>query len=96
VRRLALPGYRPGRRGARLILVSTNYATTPLEPPEAGRQMLRLVRRIQMLALKLEALRRRGLSVSELRAKERTPDRLHWRLAVAARDSAMGELGSIA
>ena len=76
--------------------MSTIYDATPLEPPKAGREVLRLFRRIQMLALKLEALRRRGVSVSELRAKERTPDRLHWRLAVAARDSAMGDLGSIA
>ena len=96
MRRLALPGYRPARPAATLIPVSTNYDPTPPEPPEAGREMLRLARRIQMLALKLEALRRRGVSVSELRAKERTLDRLHWRLAVAARDSAMGDLGSIA
>jgi hypothetical protein len=96
VRRLALPGYRPARRTARLIGVSTNYDATPLEPPEAGREVLRLIRRIQMLALKLEALRRRGVSVSELRAKERTLDRLHWRLVGEARDSATGDLGSAA
>ena len=76
--------------------MSTNYDATPLEPPEAGREVLRLVQRIQMLALKLEALRRRGVSVSELRAKERTLDQLHWRLATAARDTATGELGPAA
>jgi hypothetical protein len=76
--------------------VSTNYDATPLEPAEAAREVLRLIRRIQMLALKLEALRRRGVSARELRAKERTLDRPHWRLAAAARDSATGDLGSAA
>ena len=76
--------------------MSTSCDATSLELSGAVREVSRLIRRIQMLALELKALRRRGMSASELRAKERTLDQLHWRLADAARAAATSDLGSAA
>jgi hypothetical protein len=47
-----------------------------------------LIRRIQELMLELEALRQRGRSERELRARERRLEQLRWRLAAVARRAA--------
>lgn len=57
-------------------------------------EVLRLVRRIQVLTLELHELRRR--EAPELDAKERTLDQLRWRLATVARRAATDDLDAAA
>jgi hypothetical protein len=60
------------------------------------REAARLVRRIQTLFLEVEKLRRREEPNPQLRAKERTLEQLHWRLAAVARRSARDDLDAAA
>jgi hypothetical protein len=66
----------------------TNIKGTSVAAGEAGREVLVLIRRIQELMLELEALRQRGRSERELRARERRLEQLRWRLAAVARRAA--------
>lgn len=57
-------------------------------PRGPKRELIRVIRQIQALTLELSVLRQRGGRDAELRAKERTLDQLHWRLAAVARRAA--------
>jgi hypothetical protein len=57
------------------------------------RELVRLVRRIQALALELHELQQRHASTAELHTKERTLEQLRWRLAAVARSAASDDLG---
>jgi hypothetical protein len=59
-------------------------------------ELVRLVRRIQALTLELHELQRRDGGTPELDAKERTLDRLRWRLATVARRTATDDLDAAA
>jgi hypothetical protein len=59
-------------------------------------ELLRVIQEIQALKLELDTLRRNGGSASEVRARERTLDQLHWRLAAVARRSATNDVGAAA
>ncbi len=66
------------------------------EPRGKRRELAQLIRRIQMLTLERDELRQDGGADRELRAKERTLDQLHWRLATVARQTAVDDLGNAA
>ena len=68
--------------------MSTNHHSIAVPPHHAGGEGVRLIGQIQALRRDVEVLRRRGKSEPELRAKERTLERLRWRLATAARQAA--------
>ena len=59
-------------------------------------ELARLIRRIQTLTLERDQLRQDGGADRELQAKERTLDKLHWRLATVARQTAVDDLGNAA
>jgi hypothetical protein len=52
------------------------------------REVRRVVRKIQALTFELRELRQRDPNTPELDAKERTLERLRWRLAAVARRAA--------
>ncbi len=75
----------------------TTRNVNPYEPRARERgEAVRLVRRIQVLFLELEELRRREEGTPELRAKERTLQQLRWRLAAVARRTASDDLDAAA
>ena len=65
-----------------------NSDAMAFEPSRAGREVVGLIGQIQELVRELEALRRPGRRERELRAKERTLEKLRWRLATVARRAA--------
>ena len=69
----------------------------PHEPhARERREVVRLVRRIQVLFSELKELRRREQQGSEVQTKELELDELRWRLAAVARRSASDELDAAA
>jgi hypothetical protein len=81
-----MPGYRRAPTGSKADIVPGYRDATGIEP---GRdEVVGLIGQIQALVRALEALRRRGRRERELRAKERTLEKLRWRLAAAARRAA--------
>jgi hypothetical protein len=83
-----MPGYRRGPARSNADVVPRNRDATAFEPSRAGREVVGLIGQIQALVRELEALRRRGRREPELRAKERTLEKLRWRLATVARRAA--------
>jgi hypothetical protein len=61
----------------------------------ARAEVIELIREIQRLTLELRNLERRR-ATREAAATERVVEQLRWRLAVAARRSATGDLGAAA
>jgi hypothetical protein len=59
-------------------------------------ELVRLVRRIQVLTLELKELRTRTGDGPELDAKERDLGQLRWRLAKVAQRTATNDLGAAA
>jgi hypothetical protein len=74
----------------------TGHSIYTFESSGARRELIRLIRRIQALTIELEKLRRAAGTASEVEAKERTRDQLHWRLAMVARRTATDYLGNAA
>lgn len=83
-----MPGYRRGPSCSKADVVPRNRDATAFESARAGREVVGLIRQIEVLVRELEALRRRGRRERELRAKERTLEKLRWRLAAVARRAA--------
>lgn len=66
------------------------------EPRGSHQELTWLLRRIKSLTIELHELREQGRRDPELEAKERTLDRLRWRLATVAKRSATNDLGNAA
>ena len=75
----------------------TTHNVSPFEPrARERREAVRLVRRIQVLFLELEELRRYEQRTPEIQVKERRLEQLRWRLASVARRSAPDDLDAAA
>ena len=75
----------------------TTRNVSPFEPrARERRDAVRLVRRIQVLFLELEELRRYEQRTPEIQVKERRLEQLRWRLASVARRSASDDLDAAA
>ena len=75
----------------------TTRNVSPFEPrARERREAVRLVRRIQVLFLELEDLRRYEQRTPEIQVKERRLEQLRWRLASVARRSASDDLDAAA
>lgn len=77
-------------------MMSTTRDVSRFEPRGEGRELVRLVRRIQALSLELHELQQREGGTPDLLAKERTLEQLRWRLATVARRSARDDLDAAA
>jgi hypothetical protein len=76
--------------------MTTKRPTNPTEPSSERRELARIVRRIQTLALELQELQRREADTPAVNAKERRLDQLRWQLAAVARRTATEGLGNAA
>jgi hypothetical protein len=76
--------------------MTTNRSVHPFEPSRERRELVRLVRQMQDLALELQELRRHAGANPELHVKERTLEQLRCRLAALARRAATDDLGNAA
>jgi hypothetical protein len=76
--------------------MTTNRSVHPFEPSGQRREFVRLVRQIQTLTLELRELQRREQDTSDVDAKERTLEKLRWRLATVVRRTATDDLGAAA
>jgi hypothetical protein len=78
------------------MMMSTTRDVSRFEPRGEGRELVRLVRRIQALTLELHELQQREGGTPDLHAKERTLEQLRWRLATVARRAARDDLDAAA
>ncbi len=76
--------------------MTTKRPMNPFEQSGERRELVRLVRRIQTLALEVQEARRRGVDTPAVDAKERMLEQLRWRLAAVARRTATDRLGNAA
>ena len=74
--------------------MSTSRSFSQREPYAGRGELVGLIRRIQALTLELAELRLRGRASPVLEIKERTLDRLRWRLAIVACRTATDDLGA--
>jgi hypothetical protein len=76
--------------------MTTKPPMNPSEPSSERRELARIVRRIQALALELQELQRREAETPAVNARERRLDQLLWQLAAVARRTATEGLGNAA
>jgi hypothetical protein len=76
--------------------MSTTHTVNAFEPSGRQREVARLVRRIQVLALELQEDQKGQRHTPEFDAKERILEQLHWQLATLARQAAHDDLGNAA
>ena len=78
------------------VMASTQRSSGATSVSGARAEVIELIREIQRLTLELRNLQRRRATRAEAAATERVVDQLRWRLAVAARRGAIGDLGAVA
>jgi hypothetical protein len=76
--------------------MATKRPMNPSEPSAERRELARIVRQIQAVALELQELERREPDAPAVNAKERRLDQLRWQLAGVARRTATEGLGNAA
>jgi hypothetical protein len=75
---------------------SHNCSARRHQRPNAGGELLQIIRAIQELTLELAQLRHEEHAGPELEAKEHTLEQLRWRLAALARRLATDDFGAAA
>jgi hypothetical protein len=76
--------------------MTTTRPMNPSEPSAERRELARIVRQIQAVALELQELERREPDAPAVNVKERRLDQLRWQLAGVARRTATEGLGNAA
>jgi hypothetical protein len=76
--------------------MTTKRPMNPSEPSAERRELARIVRQIQAVALELQELERREPDAPAVNVKERRLDQLRWQLAGVARRTATEGLGNAA
>jgi hypothetical protein len=76
--------------------MTTKRPMNPSEPSAERRELARIVRQIQTVALELQELEWREADAPAVNAKERRLDQLRWQLAGVARRTATEGLGNAA
>jgi hypothetical protein len=76
--------------------MTDNPAPTAFDPRRGRDELVRLVRRMQVLSIEVGELRKHASTGTELQAKERTLEQLRWQLAAVARRTATDDLGNAA